>query len=59
MTLEDLKRIEDNRKQKLQNLADACANATNDEMKAMWYKKLIKLGEEYGMSDYVSRKLIH
>ena len=44
---------------KLENLAKACADAKDDNMKKMWYDKLIKLGEQYGLSDYVTRKLIH
>ena len=44
---------------KLENLAKACADAKDNDMKKMWYDKLIKLGEQYGMSDYVTRKLIH
>jgi len=59
MTVEDLNRITDNtKKHRLDNLAKACANATSDEMKSMWYEKLKKLAEEYNMTDYF-RRLIH
>jgi len=59
MTVEDLNRITDNtKKHRLDNLAKACANATSDEMKSMWYEKLKKLAEEYNMMDYF-RRLIH
>ena len=44
---------------KLENLAKACADAKDNNMKKMLYYKLIKLGEQYCMSDYVTRKLIH
>ena len=44
---------------KLENLAKACAEARSDDMKKLWYDKLIKLGKEYNLSDYVSRNLIH
>ena len=59
MTVEDLNRITDNtKKHRLDNLAKACANATSDEMKSMWYEKLKKLAKEYNMMDYF-RRLIH
>ncbi len=44
---------------KLENLAKACAEAKDDDMKKMWYDKLIELGKQYNMSDYVMRKLVH
>ncbi len=44
---------------KLENLAKACAEAKDDGMKKMWYDKLIELGKQYNMSDYVMRKLVH
>ena len=40
---------------KLENLAKACAEAKDDGMKKMWYDKLIELGKQYNMSDYVIR----
>ena len=59
MTVEDLNRItDDTKKHRLDNLAKACANATSDEMKSMWYEKLKKLAKEYNMMDYF-RRLIH
>ena len=59
MTSEDVKRTKGEKIRKLENLAKACADARSDEMKTMWYNKLIELGKQYNMSDYVTRKLIH
>ena len=59
MTSEDVIRTKGEKIKKLENLAKACADAKDDNMKKMLYDKLIKLGEQYGMSDYVTRKLIH
>ena len=59
MTSEDIMRTKGEKIRKLENLAKACAEAKDNDMKKMWYHKLIKLGEQYGMSDYVTRKLIH
>jgi len=45
MTNEDLKRIKnDPKKHRLENLAKACAEAQSDEMKSMWYNKMMKIG---------------
>ena len=59
MTSEDIMRTKGEKIRKLENLATACADAKDNNMKKMCYDKLIKLGEQYGMSDYVTRKLIH
>ena len=62
MTNEDLQRITDpekHKKHRLENLAKACADADTDEMKKMWYDKMMKLADEYGMREYVMRKLVH
>ena len=60
MTNEDLKRIKnDPKKHRLENLAKACAEAQSDEMKSMWYDKLMKLADEYNMRDWVMRTLVH
>ena len=59
MTSEDVKRTKGEKIRKLENLAKACAEAKDDDMKTMWYNKLIELGKQYKMSDYVTRKLIH
>ena len=61
MTLKDLERIKNNKtikEHRLDNLAKACADATSDDMKTMWFEKLKKLAEKYNMMDYF-RKLIH
>ena len=44
---------------KLENLAKACADAKDDDMKTMWYNKMMKLAKKYDMTDYVMRKLVH
>ena len=59
MTSEDVKRTKGEKIRKLENLAKACADAKSDEMKTMWYNKLIELGKQYNMTDYVMRKLVH
>ena len=59
MTSEDVIRTKGKKIKKLENLAKACAEAKDNDMKTMWYNKLIELGTQYNMSDYVTRKLIH
>ena len=62
MTIEDIKRLEkpkELKKHRLENLAKACADATSDEMKSMWYNKMMDLANEYNMKDYVMRRLVH
>ena len=59
MTSEYVKRTKGEKIRKLENLAKACADARSDEMKTMWYNKLIELGKQYNMSDYVMRNLVH
>jgi len=62
MTNEDLKRLtgdEEVKKHRLANLAKACADANTDEMKSMWYNKLMDLANHYNMKDWVMRSLIH
>jgi len=60
ITNADIERLtKDPKKHRLQNLAKACADAETDEMKSMWYDKLMKLSNEYNMRDWVMRTLIH
>ena len=59
ITSEDVKRTKGEKIRKLENLAKACADARSDEMKTMLYNKLIELGKQYNMSDYVMRNLVH
>ena len=59
MTSEDVIRTKGEKIKRLENLAKACAEAKDNDMKTMWYNKLIELGKQYNMSDYVTRKLIH
>ena len=41
MTSEDVKRTKGEKIRKLENLAKACAEAKDNDMKTMWYNKLI------------------
>ena len=59
MTSEDVMRTKGEKIKRLENLAKACAEAKDDDMKTMWYNKLIEQGKQYKMTDYVTRKLIH
>ncbi len=56
---EDIKRTKDIKIKRLENLAKACANAQLDSFKTLWYNKLIELGKQYNMTDYVMRTLVH
>lgn len=44
---------------KLENLAKACAEANDDNVKKMWFDKLIDLAKKYDMRDFVMNKLVH
>ena len=44
---------------KLENLAKACADAVDDDVKKMWFDKLIDLAKKYDMRDFVMNKLVH
>ena len=59
MTLEDIKTHIPIEVRRLDKLATACKNAQSDDFKALWYKKMIDLANQYGMIDYVMRKLVH
>ena len=59
MTSEDVIRTKGEKIKRLENLAKACAEAKDNDMKTMWFNKLIELGKQYNMSDYVTKKLIH
>ena len=59
MTIEDIKTHIPIEVRRLNNLANACKNAKSDDFKALWYKKMIDLAKEYGMIDYVMRRLVH
>jgi hypothetical protein len=62
ITIDDIKRLKDSdnlKKHRLDNLAKACADASSDEMKSMWYNKMMNLANEYNMKDYVMRRLVH
>ena len=59
MTIEDIKVHIPPEVRRLKLLAKACANAQSNDFKALWYKKMIDLANQYGMIDYVMRKLVH
>ena len=59
MTPKDLERIKGKKIRRLENLAKACADAKDDDMKTMWYNKKMKLAKKYDMTDNVMRKLVH
>ena len=59
MTIEDIKIHIPIEVRRLNKLADACRNAQSNDFKALWYKKMIDLANQYGMIDYVMRKLVH
>ena len=44
---------------KLENLAKACADAEDNNVKKMWFDKLIDLAKKYDMRDFVMNKLVH
>ena len=52
---EDIKRTKGRKIKRLENLAKACAEATSDDMKKLWYDKMMKLADKYNMRDYVMR----
>tara|TARA_Y100000592_G_scaffold71698_1_gene111613 strand:+ start:295 stop:498 length:204 start_codon:yes stop_codon:yes gene_type:complete len=59
MTKDDIKRAKGLKIKRLENLANACADAKDDDMKTMWYNKMMKLADKYNMRDYVMRRLVH
>ena len=59
MTIEDIKTHTPLEVRRLNALAKACKNAQSDDFKALWYKKMIDLANQYGMIDYVMRRLVH
>jgi len=62
MTIDDIERltkVDNLKKHRLNNLAKACENSTTDDMKTMWYKKMMKLAEQYDMKEYVMNRLVH
>ena len=59
MTPKDLERIKGKKIRRLENLAKACADAKDDDMKKMWFDKLIDLAKKYDMREFVMNKLVH
>tara|TARA_A100001011_G_scaffold272526_1_gene281793 strand:- start:152 stop:313 length:162 start_codon:yes stop_codon:yes gene_type:complete len=49
----------DEKIKKLENLAKACADAKDNEIKKIWFDKLIDLAKQYDMRDFVMNKLVH
>ena len=44
---------------KLENLAKSSAESDDDNVKKMWFDKLIDLAKKYDMRDFVMNKLVH
>ena len=59
MTSEDIMRTKGEKIRKLDNLAKACADAKDDDMKKMWFDKLIDLAKKYDMREFVMNRLVH
>ena len=59
MTKNDVDRVKGRKIKRLENLAKACADAKDDNMKKMWFDKLIDLAKKYDMRDFVMNKLVH
>ena len=59
MTKNDVDRVKGRKIKRLENLAKACADAKDDDMKKMWFDKLIDLAKKYDMRDFVMNKLVH
>ena len=59
MTPKDLERIKGQKIKRLENLAKACAEARSDEIKKMWFDKLIEIAKKYDMREFVMNKLVH
>ena len=59
MTPKDLERIKGQKIKRLESLAKACADARSDDMKKMWFDKLIELAKKYDMREFVMNKLVH
>ena len=55
----DIERTKGRKIKRLENLAKACADAKSDDMKTMWYNKMMELADKYNMRDYVMRRLVH
>jgi hypothetical protein len=59
ITSEDIMRTKGEKIRKLENLAKACADAKDDDMKKMWFDKLIDLAKKYDMREFVMNRLVH
>ena len=59
MTIEDIKIHIPEEVRKLHLFAKACANAQDNDFKALWYKKMIDYANKHNLIDYVMRKLVH
>ena len=59
MTSEDVIRTKGEKIKKLENLAKDCADAKDDDMKKMWFDKLIDLAKKYDMREFVMNRLVH
>ena len=59
MTIEDIKIHIPEEVRKLKLFAQACANAQDNDFKALWYKKMIDYANKHNLMDYVMTKLVH
>ena len=59
MTIEDIKIHIPKEVRKLRLFAQACANAQDNDFKALLYKKMIDYANKHNLMDYVMTKLVH
>ena len=59
MTIEDIKIHIPKEVRKLRLFAQACANAQDNDFKALWYKIMIDYANNHNLMDYVMRMLVH
>ena len=59
MTIEDVRIHIPEEVRKLKLFAQACANAQDNDFKALWYKKMIDYANEHNLMDDVMTKLVH
>ena len=58
MTIEDVRIHIPEEVRKLKLFAQACANAQDNDFKALWYKKMIDYAKKLNLMDYVMAKLV-
>ena len=58
MTIEDIKIHIPEEVRKLKLFAQACANAQDNDLKALWYKKMIDYANKHNLMDYLMTKQV-